>query len=63
LNIVDVDCGLKDRGEFRLIANPTNASIDHISDLRAKNLRDLASILPEDVGDSLLPTCTIDTHV
>lgn len=62
-NIVDVDCGLKDRRELRLIANPTNSSIDHISDLRAKNLRNLASILPEDVRDSLLPTCSIDTHV
>ena len=62
-HIGDHDRGLEDRGHVALSFDLFDALGDHFSDLGAHDLRDLAAILPEDVGDALLAELAIDTHV
>ena len=62
-HIGDHDGGLEDRGHVALSFDLLDALGDHFSDLGAHDLRDLAAILPEDVGDALLAELAIDTHV
>ena len=62
-HIGDHDRGLEDRGHVALGFDLFDALGDHFSDLGAHDFRDLAAILPEDVGDALLPKLTINTHV
>jgi len=55
--------GLEDGGHVALHFDLLDALRDHLSDLRAHDLGNFASIAPEDVRDSLLTHLSVDAHV